>query len=52
MPRVGVTLGAIADADFAKEVSDMLKNRILEQSAVSIQAQANQRAGNLLALLQ
>ena len=41
----------IADADFASEVSNMLKNRILEEAAVSIQAQANQRAGNLLALL-
>lgn len=41
----------IADADVAKEVSDMLKNRILQQAGVSIQAQANQRAGSLLALL-
>ena len=42
----------IADADYAKEVSNMLKNRILEQAGVSVQAQANQRAGSLLALLQ
>ena len=41
----------IGDADIAAEVSNMLKNRILEQAGISIQAQANQRAGNLLSLL-
>lgn len=41
----------IGDADIAAEVSNMLKNRILEQASISIQAQANQRAGNLLSLL-
>ena len=41
----------ISDADIAKEVSNMLRNRVLQQSGVAVQAQANQRAGALLALL-
>ncbi len=40
----------IADADIAAEVSNMLKNRILQQSGVAVQSQANQSAGALLAL--
>ena len=42
----------IADADIASEVSNLLKNRILAQAGVAIQAQANQSAGVSLALLQ
>jgi len=41
----------IADADIAKEVSEMLKNRILDEAGVAVQAQANNRAGSLLSLL-
>lgn len=49
--NIAASKSRIADADFASEVSNMLKNRILEQAGISIQAQANQRAGNLMALL-
>lgn len=41
----------IEDADIAAEVSNMLRNRILQQSGVAIQSQANQQAGVLLSLL-
>lgn len=50
--NIAASESRIADADYAKEVSNMLKNQILEQAGISIQAQANQRAGNLLSLLQ
>ncbi len=50
--NIAASESRIGDADVAAEVSNMLKNRILEQAGVSIQAQANKRAGNLLALLQ
>ncbi len=49
--NISASESRIGDADIAAEVSNMLRNRILEQAGVSIQAQANQRAGNLLALL-
>jgi flagellin len=49
--NVAASKSRISDADMAAEVSNMLKNRILEQAGVSVQAQANQRAGTLLALL-
>ena len=42
----------IADADIAAEASNNIKNSILQQAGVSIQAQANKNAGSLLALLQ
>lgn len=41
----------IADADVAKEVSELIKNRILQQSGIAMQSQANQQSGALLALL-
>lgn len=41
----------IADADIASEVSNLLKNRILAQAGLAMQAQANQSAGVSLALL-
>jgi len=41
----------IADADIAAEVSNSLKNRILAQAGVAVQAQANQSAGMTLSLL-
>jgi len=41
----------IADADFAAEVSNLLKNKILAQAAVAVQAQAKQSAGLTLSLL-
>jgi flagellin len=49
--NIAASESRIADADYANEVSDMLRNRILEQAGISIQAQANQKAGNLLTLL-
>jgi flagellin len=49
--NVAASESRISDADMAAEVSNMLKYRILEQAGVSVQAQANQRAGTLLALL-
>jgi len=49
--NIAASKSRIADADYASEVSNMVKNRILEQAGVSIQAQANQNAGNLLALI-
>ncbi len=41
----------IADADIAAEVSGSLKNRILAQAGVAVQAQSNMSAGVTLALL-
>jgi flagellin len=41
----------IADADIAGEVSNLLKNKILQQAGVAMQAQAKQSAGLTLALL-
>ena len=41
----------IADADIANESSDLVKNRILQQSGLAIQAQANQSAQTTLKLL-
>jgi flagellin len=41
----------IGDADIAMEVSNLLKNRILQKAGVSIQAQANFQAENMLGLL-
>ena len=41
----------IADADFAAEVSNLLKNKILAQAGVAVQAQAKQSAGLTLSLL-
>lgn len=49
--KIGASESGIGDADIAAEVSNMLKNRILKQAGVSLQAQANQRVGSLLALL-
>ncbi|MGL1931851.1 MAG: flagellin [Desulfotalea sp.] len=41
----------IADADVAKEVSELTKSQILEKVGIAIQAQANQSAGLTLSLL-
>lgn len=41
----------IEDADFAAEVSDLARSRILEQSGVAMQAQANSSAETVLRLL-
>ncbi len=49
--NIAASESRIADADVAAEVSNMVKNRIIEQAGISVQAQANQRAGNLLTLL-
>lgn len=48
--NVAASESRISDADMAKEVSNMLRNRLLQQSGVAVQAQANQQAGALLAL--
>ncbi len=41
----------IADADMAAEAANLTRNKILEQSGVAMQAQANQSAQNTLRLL-
>lgn len=41
----------IADADMAAEISNLTKNRILQQSGIAMQAQANQSAQTVLGLL-
>ena len=50
--NVSASESRIGDADIAKEVSDLLKNRILQKAGVSIQAQANVQAGAIYSLLQ
>ncbi len=49
--NVTASKSRIADADYAAEVSDMIKINILKQSNIAIQAQANQSAGTLYSLL-
>ena len=49
--NISASNSRIADADIAAEVSNSLKNRILAQAGVAVQAQANQSAGMTLALL-
>jgi len=49
--NVSSSKSRIADADIASEASEMVKNRILQQAGVAIQAQTNNNAGNLLELL-
>ena len=41
----------VADADYASEMSNLVKNRILQQAGIAVQTQANQSAGLLLGLL-
>ena len=41
----------IRDADFAKEMADFTRNQIVQQSAVSMLAQANNHPRSILALL-
>ncbi len=41
----------IADADMAKEVSELIKNQILNKFGVAMQAQANLTGENALSLL-
>jgi flagellin len=41
----------IRDADFAKEMADFTRNQIVQQSAVSMLAQANNHPRSVLALL-
>ncbi|BBM89893.1 flagellin [Spirochaetota bacterium] len=42
----------IRDVDMAKEVSDLVRNQILNQAQISMISQANQRAQSVLQLLQ
>jgi len=44
--------GRINDADFAKEASNLAKNKILAQASVSMLAQANAFKGNILKLIE
>ncbi len=41
----------IRDTDYASEVSDLLKNNILEKAAVAMQTQANAKSSNVFSLL-
>ncbi len=41
----------VEDADYASEMSDLVKNRILQQAGVAVQSQANQSAGTIYSLL-
>lgn len=50
--NIAASYSRIADADVASEASSLVKNQILAQAGVAIQAQANQSAGLTLALLQ
>lgn len=49
--NIAASESRIGDADVASEVSNLLKNRILQKAGLSIQAQANQQAENMLGLL-
>ena len=46
------SLGRVVDADFATETSELSKQQILNQAAVSMLAQANQSKQSVLSLLQ
>jgi flagellin len=46
------SLGRVIDADFATETSELSKQQILNQAAVSMLAQANQSKQSVLSLLQ
>ena len=41
----------IEDADVAKAISELIHNRLLQQSIIAMQAQANSQRGDVLALL-
>lgn len=49
--NVTASRSQVADADYASEVSNMLRARILQQAGVAIQSQANQSSGAVLGLL-
>ncbi|OMH38278.1 flagellin [Motiliproteus sp. MSK22-1] len=42
---------AIEDSDVAKAISELIHNRLLQQSIIALQAQANSQRGDVLALL-
>jgi flagellin len=42
----------ITDADFAKETANLSKAQVLQQAGISVLAQANSQAQNVLKLLQ
>jgi flagellin len=46
------SLGRVIDSDFATETSELSKQQILNQAAVSMLAQANQSKQSVLSLLQ
>ena len=48
---VAASRGRIVDADIAQETSALSRQRILQQAATAVVAQANARAGDVLALL-
>ena len=49
--NVSASESLIRDADFAKEMTDFTRNQIVQQSAVSMLAQANNHPRSVLALL-
>lgn len=49
--NIAASNSRIRDADIAQEVSNSLRNRVLQEAGVAVQAQANQQAGTMLALL-
>ncbi len=49
--NIAASKSRVSDADYAAEVSNLLKNRLLQQAGLAIQAQANQSEGVTLTLL-
>lgn len=49
--NVTASRSQVADADYASEVSTMLRARILQQAGIAIQSQANQSSQSVLGLL-
>ena len=45
------SVSAIEDSDVAKAISELIHNRMLQQSIIAMQAQANSQRGEVLALL-
>ena len=49
--NVSAARSRIQDLDYAQAVSENISNSVLGQAATSVQAQANQQQGQVLALL-
>ncbi len=50
--NIAASKSRVSDADYAAEVSNLLKNRLLQQAGLAMQSQANQSAKVTLELLQ